>query len=56
MLKYKNFLLLVINNKNNISRENSIYTLRYGIGAQIIKDLNIKSMILISRSKRKLSV
>ena len=27
MSKYKNFLLLVINNKNNISRENSIYTL-----------------------------
>ena len=55
MSKYKNFLLLVINNKNNISKENSIYTLRYyGIGAQIIKDLNIKSMILISRSKKKI--
>ena len=53
--KYKNFLLLIINNKNKISRENSINTLRYyGIGAQIIKDLNIRNMILISRSKKKI--
>ena len=36
MAKYKNFLLLMINNKNNISKENNINTLRYyGIGAQI---------------------
>ena len=41
MSKYKNFLLLIINNKNKISnKENNINTLRYyGIGAQIIKDL-----------------
>ena len=55
MSKYKNFLLLIINNKNNISKENNINTLRYyGVGAQIIKDLNIKNMILISRSKKKI--
>ena len=55
MSKYKNFLLLIINNKNNISKENSINTLRYyGIGAQIIKDLDIKNMILVSRSKKKI--
>ena len=55
MSKYKNFLLLIINNKNNISKENNINTLRYyGIGAQIIKDLNIKNMILISRRRKKL--
>ncbi len=55
MSKYKNFLLLIINNKNNNSKENNINTLRYyGIGAQIIKDLNIKNMILISRSKKKI--
>ena len=55
MSKYKNFLLLIINNKNNISKENSINTLRYyGIGAQIIKDLSIRNMILISRSKKKI--
>ena len=55
MLKYKNFLLLIINNKNKISKENHINTLRYyGIGAQIIKDLHVKNMILISRSKKKI--
>ena len=26
----------------------------YGIGAQIIKDLKVKNMILISRSKKKI--
>ncbi len=52
--KYKNFLLLIINNKN-VSQDNDINTLRYyGIGAQIIKDLNVKNMILISRSKKKI--
>ena len=51
--KYKNFLLLVINNINNSSEDIGINTLRYyGIGAQIIKDLNVKDMILISRSKK----
>ena len=55
MSKYKNFLLLIINNKNNTSKENNINTLRYyGIGAQIIKDLNVKNMILVSRSKKKI--
>ena len=55
MSKYKNYLLLIINNKNNISKENNINTLRYyGIGAQIIKDLGVRNMILISRSKKKI--
>ena len=55
MAKYKNFLLLIINNKSNINKDNSINTLRYyGVGAQIIKDLNVKNMILISRSKKKI--
>ncbi len=55
MSKYKNFLLLIINNKNKISKENNINTLRYyGIGAQIIKDLHVKNMILISRNKKKI--
>lgn len=53
--KFKNFLLLVINNSNTLSENNNINTLRhYGIGAQIIKDLNVKNMILISRSKKKI--
>ena len=52
--KYKNFLLLIINKKDNSDNSN-INTLRYyGIGAQIIKDLKVKNMILISRSKKKI--
>ncbi len=52
--KYKNFLLLIINKKNN-SKIDNINTLRYyGIGAQIIKDLNVKNMILVSRTKKKI--
>jgi 3,4-dihydroxy 2-butanone 4-phosphate synthase/GTP cyclohydrolase II len=55
MTRFKNFLLLIINNKNNINKDNNINTLRYyGIGAQIIKDLNVKNMILISRSRKKI--
>ena len=55
LMKYKCFLLLIINNKNFDSAVNNINTLRYyGIGAQIIKDLNVKNMILISRSKKKI--
>jgi 3,4-dihydroxy 2-butanone 4-phosphate synthase/GTP cyclohydrolase II len=46
---------LIVNNKNRASKDNNINTLRYyGIGAQIIKDLNVKNMILISRSKKKI--
>lgn len=53
LFKFKSFLLLVIN--NNLLKDNNINTLRYyGIGAQIIKDLNVKNMILISRSKKKI--
>ena len=53
--KYKNYLLLIINNQNKASIDTSINTLRhYGIGAQIIKDLNVKNMILLSRSRKKI--
>ena len=52
--KYKSYLLLVIN-KYNKTDDSNINTLRYyGIGAQIIKDLNVKNMILISRTKKKI--
>ena len=55
LMKYKNFLLLIINNQNSDYKDKGISTLRYyGIGAQIIKDLNVKNMILISRSKKKI--
>ena len=51
---YKNYLLLIIN-KAYKTNDNNINTLRYyGIGAQIIKDLNVKNMILISRSRKKI--
>ncbi len=54
--KYKNFILLVINNEmNDISKDETNFTLRYyGIGAQIIKDLKVKNMILLSRTKKKI--
>ena len=52
--KFKNYLLLIINNQKT-STDNNINTLRYyGIGAQIIKDLNVKNMILLSRSRKKI--
>jgi 3,4-dihydroxy 2-butanone 4-phosphate synthase / GTP cyclohydrolase II len=51
---YKNFLLLIINNSSKTNDAN-INTLRYyGIGAQIIKDLKVKNMILISRRRKKI--
>ena len=53
--KFKSYLLLIINNQKNTSNDNTINTLRYyGIGAQIIKDLNVKNMILLSRSRKKI--
>ena len=53
--KFKCYLLLIINNQNNVSKDKNINTLRYyGIGAQIIKDLNVTNMILLSRSRKKI--
>ena len=53
--RFKNYLLLIINNKRNTLKDSHINTLRYyGIGAQIIKDLNVKNMILLSRSRKKI--
>ena len=53
--KFKSYLLLIINNKKNTLKDTNINTLRYyGIGAQIIKDLNVKNMILLSRSRKKI--
>ena len=53
--KFKNYLLLIINNQNKNLKSNNINTLRYyGIGAQIIKDLNVRNMILLSRSRKKI--
>jgi 3,4-dihydroxy 2-butanone 4-phosphate synthase/GTP cyclohydrolase II len=52
--KYKNFVLLLINNKHKVKNNNSNTLRYYGIGAQIIKDLNVKNMVLITRSKKKI--
>ena len=59
--KYNNFALILIKNQNlifnkgstEINKNNNILRY-YGIGAQIIKDLKIKNMILVSRSKKKI--
>ena len=50
--KYNNFALILIKgtNPNPISSENNRILRYYGIGAQIIKELKIKKMILVSRS------
>ena len=57
--KHNSFALIII--KNQILKKikddsvKSTNTLRYyGIGAQIIKDLKIKNMILVSRSRKKI--
>jgi 3,4-dihydroxy 2-butanone 4-phosphate synthase/GTP cyclohydrolase II len=57
--KYNNFALIVIKNQSlkniNDGSVKSTNILRYyGIGAQIIKDLKIKNMILVSRSRKKI--
>ena len=53
--KFNNFVLIVINNEktDNVEKDNVILRY-YGIGAQIIKDLKVKNMILVSRTKKKI--
>ena len=57
--RFNNFALIIIKNQILKSKQDdtvkSTNILRYyGIGAQIIKDLKIKNMILVSRSKKKI--
>ena len=53
--KFTNFALIVINSKKIEKNENENAILRYyGIGAQIIKDLKIKNMILVTRKRKKI--
>jgi 3,4-dihydroxy 2-butanone 4-phosphate synthase / GTP cyclohydrolase II len=53
--KFNNFILIVINNdKININEKDNVILRYYGIGAQIIKDLKVKNMILVTRSKKKI--
>ena len=57
--KYNNFALIIIKNKiSKINQDESVKSTNilryYGIGAQIIKDLKIKNMILVSRTRKKI--
>ena len=53
--KYKDFILVIINGEMNKEKNDTNITLRYyGIGAQIIKDLKVKNMILLSRTRKKI--
>ena len=51
MIKDQN--ITAIKNNNDLNKNNNILRY-YGIGAQIIKDLKIKNMILVSRSRKKI--
>jgi len=57
--QFSNFALIIIKNETpSLRKEESIKSTNilryYGIGAQIIKDLKIKNMVLVSRSKKKI--
>ena len=58
--KFNDFLLVIIKDQKSLKQKifeetkNNNILRYYGIGAQIIKDLNIKNMILVSRSKKKI--
>jgi 3,4-dihydroxy 2-butanone 4-phosphate synthase/GTP cyclohydrolase II len=57
--QFNNFALIIIKNETLYSNKDetikSTNILRYyGIGAQIIKDLKIKNMVLVSRSRKKI--
>ena len=53
--KFNNFALILVKgaNPNPPSSENNRILRYYGVGAQIIKELKIKNMILVSRSKKR---
>ena len=59
MTQFNDFALIVIKDQKSIKQKifeeykNNIIRY-YGIGAQIIKDLGIKNMVLVSRSKKKI--
>ena len=54
--KFNNFALILVkgSNSNTVSSQNNRILRYYGIGAQIIKELKIKKMILVSRSKKRI--
>ncbi len=54
--KFNNFALIIVKSPSQTknSKENSKILRYYGVGAQIIKELKIKDMILVSRSKKRI--
>ena len=55
LTKSKNFALVIISKELREKNEKENLTLRYyGIGAQIIKDLRVKNMILVTRTRKKI--
>ena len=54
--RFNNFALILIkgSNPNTASSKSSKILRYYGVGAQIIKELKIKNMILVSRSKKRI--
>ena len=54
--KYNNFALILVKGAypSPISSESNTILRYYGVGAQIIKELKIKNMILVSRSKKRI--
>ena len=57
--QFNHFALIIIKNRTSVTNKDlsvkSTNILRYyGIGAQIIKDLKIKNMVLVSRSRKKI--
>ena len=54
--KFNNFALILVkgSNPSSSSSENGKILRYYGVGAQIIKELKIKNMILVSRSKKRI--
>ncbi len=54
--KFNNFAFIIVKSPSHTknSKENSKILRYYGVGAQIIKELKIKDMILVSRSKKRI--
>jgi 3,4-dihydroxy 2-butanone 4-phosphate synthase/GTP cyclohydrolase II len=57
--QFNNFALIIIKNETlKVNKDESVKSTNilryYGIGAQIIKDLKIKNMVLVSRSNKKI--
>ena len=58
--KFNDFILVIIKDQKSLKQKifeetkNNNILRYYGIGAQMIKDLGIKNMILVSRSKKKI--